>query len=110
MNALEKTKLLKQLKELLNSKKTANGLAKAKILKEILILREQLGFSNSTSKAEPPEQTPGISVFQAVIRGEKGLSIETLTEMIEAAKEDESNPDIVPATQILVDEFNSKLV
>lgn len=52
MNALQKAKLLKQLKEVNESKATLSGVAKAKALKLIIELRSQLGL---TSKANQPK-------------------------------------------------------
>lgn len=107
MNTLERVKILKKLKDLSESKKTLTGLAKAKNLKEILELRTSLGFSidKPITTTSEPEKT----VFQAVIAGEKTLSIETLTEMLAEGEKDQENPDLVTATQILVDQFNEKV-
>lgn len=64
--------------------------------------------------ASDPENTPtelqGNVYFQSVISGERTLSIETLQGMLNEAEQNPEDALLVPATQILVDQYNAALV
>ncbi|QHJ83130.1 MAG: hypothetical protein [Bacteriophage sp.] len=102
LSALERAKLLKKLKDLAESKVDLTGVAKAKVLKQIIETRALLGFSNEVKEQQNPN-----AVYQAVLDGEKVLSVETLQEMLSEANADPEHYQLVPATQKLLDEFNS---
>lgn len=102
MTALERAKLLKKLKDLSQSKANLSGVAKAKILKDIIETRALLGFTNTTQEQKNPN-----AVYQAVLDGEKVLSVDTLQEMLSEATADPEHYQLVPATQKLLDEFNT---
>lgn len=103
MSALERAKLLKKLKDLAESKTDLTGVAKAKVLKQIIETRALLGFSNEVKEQKNPN-----AVYQAVLDGEKVLSVETLQEMLSEANADPEHYQLVPATQKLLDEFNNE--
>lgn len=101
LSALERAKLLKKLKDLAESKVDLAGVAKAKVLKQIIETRALLGFSNEVKEQQNPN-----AIYQAVLDGEKVLSVETLQEMLSEANADPEHYQLVPATQKLLDEFN----
>ena len=101
MNTVEHAKALKQLKELLGQKSQVQGLELAKVLRDIIELRQELGMH--TSQAEEPSP-----VFTAIINGQKTFSIDTVREAIDEAEAHPAHSQLVPATQKLWDEYQGQ--
>ncbi|MHA3105424.1 hypothetical protein [Acinetobacter sp. ANC 3791] len=101
MNTVEHAKALKQLKELLGQKSQVQGLELAKVLRDIIALRQELGMN--TSQAEEPSP-----VFTAIINGQKTFSIDTVREAIDEAEAHPAHSQLVPATQKLWDEYQGQ--
>jgi hypothetical protein len=101
MNTVERAKALKQLKEFLGQKSQVQGLELAKVLRDIIALRQKLGMN--TQQAE--QQSP---VFTAIINGQKPFSIDTVREAIDEAEAHPAHSQLVPATQKLWDEYQGQ--
>ncbi|WP_111894516.1 hypothetical protein [Acinetobacter sp. MB5] len=101
MNTVERAKALKQLKELLGQKSQVQGLELAKVLRDIIVLRQKLGMN--TQQAEEPSP-----IFTAIINGQKAFSIDTVREAIDEAEAHPVHSQLVPATQKLWDEYQGQ--
>lgn len=106
MTKIEELKKLAELSKALKAKDTATGLALAKLLKEIITLRRELGFN--VKQGSNADNLPD-ELYTSIIEGKAKLTIDVLQQVKEKATQDIEHYQLVDAVQVLMDDYD-KLV
>ena len=104
MTTVEKLKKLQELANAVKDKKSATGLALARLLKTIIDLRKELGFIAKKTIDENGANIPN-ELYQNIIDGKTKLSLEVLEQVITEAQKDVDHYQLFDAIKKLWAEF-----